>query len=235
MSDDLTEICERATHDPRRLPQFGRTHRYYRSTEGFIYFISRKLPKTKQLQPWKFHISIHQEDFDRVWPLIYDILLDLNTGASAFKVIDLQFCTNRGYIRQGKQIVIYTFKNECNELIEDPGDLFNLLKKIEEKLRKAYIRGGQTTPADCKIPGSRYFSMRCDLYPDSKNYLSIDEALEINPQCPHNPFSQPNPYQLFSMCSMQYRLFSTQGRGFYRENIKPKTQCVGIVSSAHIP
>jgi hypothetical protein len=206
---DLQTLCQRAADRRRhRLPDYEETYHYAKHPEqGYIYFFHARLPKKKTQEGWKFHISVHPEDYERAWPIVAPILLDAQYGMCAFKVFDLHFLDDPSHHCVGKQFVFYVLNDELDLPMESPEHIYLCLLLIEKILRAAKIRAGSSSAADLKIPGSRYASMRHDL--DLKRaYVSPAAAVAIDPSSAHNPFKYPNPYADFAMSHPSHRFFS---------------------------
>lgn len=207
---NLQTLCNTASDlYKHRLPNYKETYKYYKNPgQGYIYIFHTRLPKKKIQDGWKFHVSIHPEDYQSAWPIVAPILLDAEYGMSAFKVFDPTSLDDDPHHHcHGKQFVFYVLKNEVDLPSESPEHIFNCLLLIERNLRAAKIRAGSSTAADLKIAGSRYVSMRHDL--DLKRgYVSPATAVEIDPTNAHNPFKHPNPYAHFAMCHPSHRFFS---------------------------
>lgn len=140
--------------------------------------------------------------------MIEPIILDPTNGILACKAIDLHnFNFDRWKHPTGRQIVIYTFKDELGCPLQQPEDLFSLLVKIESILRQHKIRADKSSNGSIKIKGSRYVSLRNDLNPEAQTYLSREEAIQKSATEPHNPFSQQNPYHNFTMQSNDQYFF----------------------------
>ncbi len=204
-------LSDSANRHKQQLPGYENTYKYFQHLEqGYIYILHAALPKKKIQLGWKFHISVAPEDYERAWPIVFPILLDPKLGMCAFKVIDLTFFENPLHHCKGKQFVFYVMENDSGEPSESPEHILTCLLLIEKVLRAAEISAGKSTPADLKIPGSRYCSMRHDL-DLARQYVSPAAAHEINPACAYNPYQQINPYDNFVMCDVSHRFFSKRG------------------------
>lgn len=229
----IKELCDAAylnkQNDGRRMPfpGFEETHRYH-GNGLFVFCISKQLPETKQVDGWKFHITVEPTYLEQAWALIHPQLLNTKTGSLAFALID----ADRTEGGAAKQITLYTFQDDEGLLFQSPKAMLCLLRKIERILDNANIPAGETGIAAQKIPGSRYVSIRNALIPGTKRDISSIDALERAPTQAFNPFYQFNPYASFSMRPASREGFFPSAQE-YSEDSMPATSVLAQYAMAN--
>lgn len=124
---------------------------------------------------WKLHISVDPADIDTAWSIIHPILF--THQVSAVKIISpdalLKHLTNQTLDGiNAKQFTIYLFRN--NHL--NPDQWADMIKNIEDALIENKIKPGKIPVANRIIEESNYFSYRNDTHPNTKAYISDQDA-----------------------------------------------------------
>jgi hypothetical protein len=149
-----------------------------------------------RLMPWKFRISVVPQDVSRTWNIVLDELIKDGEGHYA-KAVTPRFVSafaQPGDMQRGKMITIYTFDYRL------PEEYFELMRRIEKRLRANEIYPGQKPHRDKKFGDSDYFSYRSDRDKD-KSYIPAATIQRWETAFGYNPSGHPDPYERFKHIS----------------------------------